>query len=74
MRVLNLKFKTSDNKVRQIALDYVNQELSSEVVERAMQEIADANLFYKEETHLFDKPLSAKYVERIETPIFQAKA
>ncbi|XEO93580.1 DUF2922 domain-containing protein [Latilactobacillus sakei] len=73
MKELNLEFKTSVNKNKTLRLRQVNESLTPEVVKAAMIKIADANLFEKDDVQLYKIPVAAKYVERIETPIFSNK-
>ena len=73
MKELNLEFKTRVNKSKTLRLRQVNESLTPEVVKAAMTQIANANLFEKDDVQLYKTPVAAKYVERIETPIFSDK-
>ena len=70
MKQLNLVFMNSADKTRVLRLSYVDENLGADQVKAAMAKIATANLFEKDDVQLYKKPIAAKYVERIETPIF----
>lgn len=72
MKTLDLSFKTSMNKVHHIKLHYANDNLSKDVVAKAMADLAATKLFAKGTEDLTAEPLAAKYVETIETPIIDA--
>ncbi|WP_318766677.1 DUF2922 domain-containing protein [Lactiplantibacillus carotarum] len=72
MKTLDLSFKTSLNKVHHIKLHYANDNLSKEIVTKAMADLAATKLFGKDGENLVAEPLAAKYVETIETPIIEA--
>ncbi|MBX0342897.1 DUF2922 domain-containing protein [Lactiplantibacillus plantarum] len=72
MKTLDLSFKTSTNKVHHLKLHYANDNLSKDVVSKAMADLAATNLFVKDGENLVAEPLAAKYVETIETPIVTA--
>lgn len=69
-KVLQLKFQNEIGKTVNLGLTYVNEELRPEVVQEAMTQLANLKLFRDKDGNLiYDKPLSAKYVETKETPI-----
>lgn len=69
-KVLQLKFQNEIGKTVNLGLTYVNEELRSEVVQEAMTQLANLKLFRDKDGNLiYDKPLSAKYVETKETQI-----
>lgn len=69
-KVLQLKFQNEIGKTINLGLTYVNEELRPEVVQEAMTQLANLKLFRDKDGNLiYDKPLSAKYVETKETPI-----
>jgi len=72
MKTLDLSFKTSLNKVHHVKLHYANDNLSKEVVSKAMAELVATKLFTKDGENLVAEPLAAKYIETIETPIITA--
>ena len=72
MKTLDLTFKTSLNKVHHIKLHYANDNLTPEVVSKAMADLAATKLFTKGNENLVAEPLAAKYVETVETPIIKA--
>lgn len=69
-KVLQLEFQNEIGKTINLGLTYVNEQLRPEVVQEAMTQLADLKLFRDKDGNLiYDKPLSAKYVETKETPI-----
>lgn len=69
-KVLQLKFQNEIGKTINLGLTYVNEELRPEVVQEAMTQLANLKLFRDKDGNLiYDKPLSAKYVETKETQI-----
>lgn len=69
-KVLQLKFQNEIGKTVNLGLTYVNEELRPEVVQEAMTQLANLKLFRDKDGNLiYDKPLSAKYVETKETQI-----
>lgn len=72
MKTLDLSFKTSLNKVHHVKLHYANDNLSKEVVSKAMAELVATKLFTKDGENLVAEPLAAKYIETTETPIITA--
>ena len=71
-KVLQLKFQNEIGKTINLGLTYVNEQLRPEVVQEAMTQLADLKLFRDKDGNLiYDKPLSAKYVETKEPPITQ---
>ncbi|ETY74688.1 DUF2922 domain-containing protein [Lactiplantibacillus fabifermentans] len=72
MKTLDMSFKTSAHKVHHLKLRYASDDLSKEVVAKAMADLTAAQLFSKEGVNLAAEPLAAKYVETVETPIIEA--
>ncbi|MBA1393552.1 DUF2922 domain-containing protein [Lactobacillus sp. XV13L] len=70
MRVLQLGFQSETGKKRTLALKYVDQNLDAERVRAQMQTIADSQLFMRDNEQIYFKPISAKYVETNELPLF----
>lgn len=69
-KVLQLKFQNEIGKTINLGLTYVNEQLRPEVVQEAMTQLANLKLFRDKDGNLiYDKPLSAKYVETKETQI-----
>lgn len=69
-KVLQLKFQNEIGKTINLGLTYVNEQLRPEVVQEAMTQLANLKLFRDKDGNLiYDKPLSAKYVETKETSI-----
>lgn len=73
MKQLCLEFKNSDAKSRVLRLNNIDDNLDAETVRSAMTKIAATNMFIKKGIELYKEPVGAKYVERIETPIFSDK-
>lgn len=67
MKSLNLTFKGSLGKKHILKLTYANDNLSPETVRKAMEQISQTHLFFKE---LYVTPLSAKYVDTVSTVLF----
>lgn len=70
MKKLQLRFKSSDGKNRDLALNFVNENLKEPAVKLAMGKIIESGLFQKNSEQLFSQVLDAKYVERKEDQIF----
>jgi hypothetical protein len=70
MKQLQLKFHISEGKSKTLSVNYVDQELTGDQVKSAMEKIAATKIFVKGSVQLYDVPVSAKYVERTETPLF----
>ncbi|AVK62739.1 DUF2922 domain-containing protein [Lactobacillus sp. CBA3606] len=72
MKILDMSFKTSTNKIHHLKLHYASDGLTKEVVTKAMADLVAANLFNKDGENLIVEPVAAKYVETLETPIIDA--
>ncbi|AVK62260.1 DUF2922 domain-containing protein [Lactobacillus sp. CBA3605] len=72
MKILDMSFKTSTNKIHHLKLRYASDGLTKEVVTKAMADLVATNLFNKEGENLIVEPVAAKYVETLETPIVDA--
>lgn len=70
MKKLQLRFMTADGKKKNLVLNYIKDELKSEVVKGAMEKISASNLFEKDSIQLYKTAADAKYIERVETEIF----
>lgn len=70
MKSLNLTFKTSKGKKHLLKLSYANSNLDAKTVRQAMELIAAANLFVKGDEQLCVTPLAAKYVDTVDTVLF----
>lgn len=70
MRGLQLGFKTQSGKKRSLSLKYIDQNLDAATVLQQMQAIAAAKLFVKNNEEIYFEPVSAKYVETKEVPLF----
>ena len=70
MKSLNLTFKTNKGKKHLLKLSYANSDLDAKTVRQAMDLIATSNLFKKGDEQLFVTPLSAKYVDTVDTVLF----
>ncbi|MGI1826406.1 DUF2922 domain-containing protein [Lactiplantibacillus plantarum] len=68
--ILNITSSTPVD--RDPKLHYANDNLSKDVVSKAMADLAATKLFVKDGENLVAEPLAAKYVETIETPIVTA--
>lgn len=72
MKALSLSFKGSLGKTHSLKLNYANNNLDADTVKAAMNQMVTLNLFSKDGENLYAKPVSAKYVETTETPLFTA--
>lgn len=68
-KTLRLTFKNAKNKKVNLSLPDAAENLTEEV-KAAMNEMCEANLFVKEEVDQYQAPLSAQYVERTVTSVF----
>lgn len=71
MKKLQLGFKTENGSKKNLTLSYFRDDLKSDDIKTAMQQIADAKLFVKEGEEVYHQPVSAKYVTRTEETIFE---
>ncbi|GAB5054796.1 MULTISPECIES: DUF2922 domain-containing protein [Pediococcus] len=74
MKQLDMEFVSSLGKVRHIKLKYVNEGLEAPAVKTAMTQLAGLKLFVKDDEELYAKPQAAKYIETIDTPLFDDDA
>ena len=65
-KTLRLTFKNAKDKKVNLSL----AEATAEEVKNAMNEMCEANIFAKEEVDQYQVPLSAQYVERTTTSVF----
>ncbi|WP_119318728.1 DUF2922 domain-containing protein [Companilactobacillus formosensis] len=70
MKKLQLRFKTSDGKKRNLVLNYVKAGLDENTVRQAMDKISASKLFEKDTVELYKEVLDAKYIDRTETKVF----
>jgi hypothetical protein len=70
MKSLNLTFKTNKGKKHLLKLGYANSNLDAKTVRQAMELIVAANLFEKGDEQLCVTPLAAKYVDTVDTVLF----
>ncbi|MDK1724748.1 hypothetical protein LABALGNA3A7_05710 [Dellaglioa algida] len=71
MKQLDLAFKNEAGKTRHMKLRYVNTDLDPATVKKAMEEITGSDLFHRDNEKMFVTPISAQFVETIETPIYK---
>ena len=71
MKKLHLTFLNAEGKKHKLIPKVASTELSGEAVEASMNQFAELNLFEKENVALYQGVDSAKYVETIETSLFQ---
>lgn len=74
MKSLNLTFKTNKGKKHLLKLSYANSNLDAKTVRQAMDLIVAANLFEKGDEQLCVAPLAAKYVDTVDTVLFNDAA
>lgn len=70
MKKLHMTFLNEDGTKKTLVIHCVHQELSAEAVKTAMVQITELDLFEKDGVRLMTEVYSAKYVEVIETPLF----
>ncbi|AKP67252.1 DUF2922 domain-containing protein [Companilactobacillus ginsenosidimutans] len=70
MKKLQLSFKTEDGKNRNLILNYMNESLDDITTKQAMGKIVASKIFSQKDVLLFAEALAAKYVDRVENPIF----
>lgn len=70
MRKLHLTFLNEDQTKKTLVIHCVHQDLSPAAVKEAMEQIIELDLFEKDGVRLMTEVYSAKYVEVIETPLF----
>lgn len=70
MRKLHLTFLNEDQTKKTLVIHCVHQDLSPAAVKEAMEQIVELDLFEKDGVRLMTEVYSAKYVEVIETPLF----
>lgn len=73
MKKLHLTFLNEDGTKKTLVVHCVHQDLEPEVVRDAMVQITELDLFEKDGVRLITDVYSAKYVEVIETPLFNMK-
>lgn len=69
-KTLKLTFKNAKNKKVNLFLPDAAENLTEDEIKAAMNEMCEANLFIKEEVDQYQAPLSAQYVERTVTSVF----
>ena len=74
MKSLNLTFKTSKGKKHLLKLSYAHSNLDAKTVREAMNLIATSGLFEKGDEQLCTTPLAAKYVDTVDTVLFNDAA
>ncbi|AMV60617.1 hypothetical protein ADU72_1258 [Pediococcus damnosus] len=74
MKQLDMEFVSSLGKVRHIKLKYVSEDLEPAAVKTAMTQLAGLKVFVKDDEELYAQPQAAKYIETINTPLFDDKA
>lgn len=72
MKKLHLIFLNEDGSKKTLVIRCVHQELTPAEVKEAMIQITELDLFEKDGVRLMTEVYSAKYVEIIETPLFDS--
>ncbi len=70
MKKLQLTFNTADGKRRNLALNYIKEDLGADTTKSAMDKIIQSEIFQKEGLKLFAEVVGAKYIDRQEFPVF----
>ena len=61
MRKLELVFKTSDEKLKTLSINYANGELNGDTVNKAITEIAKLKMFDRDGIDPYATPIAAQY-------------
>ncbi|GEO70123.1 DUF2922 domain-containing protein [Levilactobacillus acidifarinae] len=69
MKTLELSFKGTDHRIKNLRLKYVNADLTAEEAEAVMLKMAASKLFVKQDVELYATPVSATVVETTKTPL-----
>lgn len=70
MKTLKLGFKSASGEKHTLNLQYNGKKLSASKIRTQMQTIAAAHLFVQAGEEIYQQPVSAKYVDTIETVLF----
>lgn len=70
MRKLELVFKSSDDKVKTMTINYASDSLDNVKVQEQMQQIAALNMFQKDGINLYATPVAAQYRSTTIDPLF----
>lgn len=73
MKQLDMVFGSQSGKTKShFRLNYANDNLDKDVIQKAMADLAELGIFInKTGEQIYSNPISAKYVETAETPIFE---
>lgn len=71
MKKLRMNFLDSEGKRRNLEPRLAADNLPELTVRDCMNVLRDLNLFEKDDVKLYDQVKEAKYIETIETPIFE---
>lgn len=71
MKKLRMTFLDSEGKRRNLEPRLAADNLPEHTVRDCMNVLRDLNLFEKDDVKLYDQVKEAKYIETIETPIFE---
>ncbi|KRL20331.1 DUF2922 domain-containing protein [Lentilactobacillus kisonensis] len=61
MKKLELVFKSSDDKLKTMTINYANDTLEGTDVQKQMSQIAALNMFQKDGVNLYATPVAAQY-------------
>ncbi|WP_373841739.1 DUF2922 domain-containing protein [Limosilactobacillus sp.] len=70
MKSLNMTFKGATGKKHLLKLSYANDNLDAKTVRQAMDQIASAGMFVKDNEQLYLTPVAAKYVDTVSNVLF----
>ncbi|MDT6981394.1 DUF2922 domain-containing protein [Levilactobacillus zymae] len=74
MKALELTFKGTDHRIKNLRLKYVNADLTADEALELMGKMAATKLFAKQDVELYATPVSATVVETTKTPLPAAQA
>lgn len=61
MRKLELVFKSSDDKLKTMVINYASDTLTADDLKARMEQIAALNMFQKDGINLYSTPVAAQY-------------
>lgn len=73
-KTLRLTFKNGSNKKTGLTINKLAENLTTETIRQSMDTIAKAEVFANEGIEVYQKPLSAEYIERTVTSVFDDSA
>ena len=69
-KTLRLNFQNGQGRTKSLTLANALDNLEADKIKEAMKKIADSNVFEKDGVTIYATPVSANYIERTVTPVF----